>query len=398
MNDEQYRLEMEEYYRQQYRERLANEANIKSHNGRVKTYEGRLNNLAKEAERKEYSKIESEYEAERVAAQAKQAELDSIYNPLFDEAESRQAEIVKRNERMAKSQANGNAAKDFNFNNETNIADLAINNKLEQDAVNRYGDIWDKQDAIENHEKLRRGDTTMLDPEGTLSKKEIKQQYQQALEDNKYNVRMSRDEILQEHDPGRYMQEQDDIYARQAFDKRNTAWEKNNAKSKKKNPTIKATTSATEQVTEGAVKTLDDVNDKVKLTKALKKYGSIPSLLNIGATISEFKESRKEGHGVVKSATKAGLNFAIGEALGPSAILFYGLKSAPQLAVSGVEGVAKMNRDMNSMKRFETFGGATFQDTQQLSTMRQSGMELAKMSQYNLQQTLMGTEAQHLHR
>ena len=30
--------------------------------------------------------------------------------------------------------------------------------------------------------------------------------------------------------------------------------------------------------------------------------------------------------------------------------------------------------------------------------MRQSGMELAKMAQYNLEQSLMGAEAKHLHR
>ena len=45
-----------------------------------------------------------------------------------------------------------------------------------------------------------------------------------------------------------------------------------------------------------------------------------------------------------------------------------------------------------------SFSGAQFADNQQLATMRQSGMEMAKMSQYNLQQTLMGNEANHLHR
>jgi hypothetical protein len=53
---------------------------------------------------------------------------------------------------------------------------------------------------------------------------------------------------------------------------------------------------------------------------------------------------------------------------------------------------------MNSAANFQTFGDAQFMDTQQLATMRQSGMEMAKMAQYNLQQTLMGNEATYLHR
>lgn len=73
-------------------------------------------------------------------------------------------------------------------------------------------------------------------------------------------------------------------------------------------------------------------------------------------------------------------------------------KSVPTMAVSAVEGINTMSRSMNSMQRRQVFGDVEFMDTQQLATMRQSGMELAKMSQYNLQQTLMGNEAEHLHR
>ena len=57
-----------------------------------------------------------------------------------------------------------------------------------------------------------------------------------------------------------------------------------------------------------------------------------------------------------------------------------------------------MTRQMNSVQRIQTFGEAEFMDTQQLATMRQAGMELAKMSQYNLQQSMMGNEAQYMHR
>lgn len=70
----------------------------------------------------------------------------------------------------------------------------------------------------------------------------------------------------------------------------------------------------------------------------------------------------------------------------------------PTLAVNTVEGINTMSRSMNSMQKRQVFGDAQFMDTQQLATMRQSGMELAKMSQYNLQQAMMGNEAEHMHR
>jgi hypothetical protein len=73
-------------------------------------------------------------------------------------------------------------------------------------------------------------------------------------------------------------------------------------------------------------------------------------------------------------------------------------KEVPGLVMKGAETLYKENRRMNSAANFQTFGDAQFQDTQQLATMRQSGMEMAKMAQYNLQQTLMGNEATYLHR
>ena len=74
------------------------------------------------------------------------------------------------------------------------------------------------------------------------------------------------------------------------------------------------------------------------------------------------------------------------------------VKAIPGAVVKGADMLYKENRRMNSAANQQAFGGAQFQDTQQLATMRQSGMEMAKMSQYNLQQTLMGNEATYLHR
>lgn len=122
-------------------------------------------------------------------------------------------------------------------------------------------------------------------------------------------------------------------------------------------------------------------------------------LLNTVLSISDYKDARNEGKGVVKSAAKAGALFVAGEVLqGTGMFAVMAAKQAPQMIVHGIESLQKTTRGMNSMTRFQTFGEAEFHDTHQLATMRQAGMELAKMSQYNLQQSMMGNEAQYMHR
>ena len=135
--------------------------------------------------------------------------------------------------------------------------------------------------------------------------------------------------------------------------------------------------------------------DELKNMSLLDKIGTVT---NIGFAISDYKDARRQGHGVISSVASAGAQFAMGELLGIYYPLLLGAKALPGAIVKGSELLYKENRKMNSIANQQVFGGAQFQDTQQLATMRQSGMEMAKMSQYNLQQTLMGNEAQYLHR
>ena len=135
--------------------------------------------------------------------------------------------------------------------------------------------------------------------------------------------------------------------------------------------------------------------DELKDMSLLDKIGTVT---NIGFAVSDYKDARRQGHGVVSSVARAGTQFVMGELLGIYYPLVLGAKALPGAIVKGSELLYKENRKMNSMANQQVFGGAQFQDTQQLATMRQSGMEMAKMSQYNLQQTLMGQEATHLHR
>ena len=125
----------------------------------------------------------------------------------------------------------------------------------------------------------------------------------------------------------------------------------------------------------------------------------MPAVFSGINAIGTYKDNRREGKSVVSSAVRAAGDFVLSETLGMGAYMAVSLvKEVPTMAVQGSAALFKEMRRMNSSSRFSTFGDAQFQDTQQLATMRQSGMELAKMSQYRLEQTLMGNEAKYLHK
>ena len=139
-------------------------------------------------------------------------------------------------------------------------------------------------------------------------------------------------------------------------------------------------------------------------TKAIKGLKDLSvmelgmSAFNVLGVVGDYKDARRKGHGVVSSTVRAGAKFALDEAMGFYALPFYLIKDVPKYAIQGADMLYKENRRMNSAANNQVFGTAQFADNQQLATMRASGLEMAKMAQYNLQQTLMGNEAQHLHR
>ena len=145
-------------------------------------------------------------------------------------------------------------------------------------------------------------------------------------------------------------------------------------------------------------RTVKNASDAADAAKNVSKAGLVTTGINVISTIEDYKDERRKGHGVISSAAKAGAKFAMYEALGLWAIPVALVSNAPGAIIKGADMLYKENRRMNSAANFEAFGGAQFMDTQQLATMRQSGMEMAKMANYNLQQTLMGNEATYLHR
>ena len=159
-------------------------------------------------------------------------------------------------------------------------------------------------------------------------------------------------------------------------------------------------TGATHHVGEARPKVQPRLQEGDDIFGWLKKHKlGLGDAINVLFSIGSYNEARREGHGVISSATRAAGQFVMGELTGFwGGLAFQAAKAVPKMAIKGTELLYKENRKMNSAANNQVFGGAQFQDTQQLATMRQSGMEMAKMAQYNLQQTLMGNEATYLHR
>ena len=127
--------------------------------------------------------------------------------------------------------------------------------------------------------------------------------------------------------------------------------------------------------------------------------GGIASIM--GSTylgVTGYKERRSEGKGRVGSAIETGADLIMMDAMGFG--LTIGLQAAraiPKLAVSGYMKAGSMARSMDRMSINAPFANSTFVDSKQAYTMRQAGMQLAEVSKYNLQQTLMGNEASSMH-
>ena len=153
---------------------------------------------------------------------------------------------------------------------------------------------------------------------------------------------------------------------------------------------------------EFAIKNSNKVLDS-RIKGLMGKGMNLTKAITIGnaaiAAVDKYKESKAEGKSTGSALIRAGGAAVAGEILGiPGTIFLTAAQTAPKAIVAGADALYKEHRRMNSASNFVPLGGVNFQDSQELATMRQSGMELAKMSQYNLEQSLMGAEAKHLHR
>ena len=112
--------------------------------------------------------------------------------------------------------------------------------------------------------------------------------------------------------------------------------------------------------------------------------------------IGDYKLARENGSSRIGAVASAATEFAIGELMGGWYFGYALAKGVPQAAIGATEKLGKMQRGMNKTSRQKPFQNAVFQDYNRAFTMRQAGMQAAQRSQYNLQQAIMGNEAQYL--
>lgn len=144
----------------------------------------------------------------------------------------------------------------------------------------------------------------------------------------------------------------------------------------------------------------------MKVVSKLMNANKGKKLFNAGATftavtgaigaVGDYKDARDSGHGHMYSAAKAGTEFITSELMGWAYLPYVAMKAAPSVLVGGAEKAGTALRSMNKQSRQVPFQNATFKDNQQAYTMRQAGMAAAENSRYNLQQSLMGNEANYL--
>lgn len=138
---------------------------------------------------------------------------------------------------------------------------------------------------------------------------------------------------------------------------------------------------------------------KILTNKKLTLGATVGVVMNSYGAIQDYKEGRLQGRSKFSSGLGAAGNAVMFEAIGMKGMLGLGaLKYGPSAITSGVLAGQQMARSMDRSARNVPFSNATFNDTKMAYTMRQAGMQLAEASKYNLQQSLMGNEANTMHR
>lgn len=125
------------------------------------------------------------------------------------------------------------------------------------------------------------------------------------------------------------------------------------------------------------------------------KNDKMSLILNGYFAVDTYSAKREEGHGVIGSAALGFGEYMLYDALGWKGGL--ALNMVPMLGSLGAQAfnsASQYARSVDRNRNYRPFMNSTFVDTQQTYTMRQAGMNLAKQSKYNIQQAMLGNEAQ----
>ena len=134
------------------------------------------------------------------------------------------------------------------------------------------------------------------------------------------------------------------------------------------------------------------------IASKIMKNAGLGTVLNGIFTLNDYKTAKEQGYSTGASIAKAAGTNIMMNVIGPGKYTMMQLgMELPSLAVKGYEALSQQARAMSIMGTNKPFQNSTFVDTQQNYTMRQAGMQLAKASQYNTQQAMLGQEANFLH-
>lgn len=113
--------------------------------------------------------------------------------------------------------------------------------------------------------------------------------------------------------------------------------------------------------------------------------------------ISDYQDAREEGKNVINASASAVAEGALPYILGMPMYLGYEmLTSGPTGALEVSHAYDQYKRKLALESRNQAFQSAHFNDTEQTYTMRQAGLAIAKRSEYNIQQAMLGNEARYM--
>lgn len=283
-----------------------------------------------------------------------------------------------------------NNAEDYRFTN--NKGDLESNRKLRN-----------QNDAIKmKQEVLKEKSSKYQEEYGNEKKKKVRKELEKKRNNSEIDILQA--EKLKKKNELKLEARNERQVAREAFQKKvkeeglEKGTEAYNEALKELKDSFKNSEKTMERKITSANKNLD-AQIKGWSGKGLTLKNAVTVGFSAKAAVDKYKEARAEGKSAGSAAIRAGASAVAAEVLGPlGSTALMAAQVAPKIAVEGANALYSEYRRMNSASNFVPLGGVNFQDSQELATMRQSGMELAKMAQYNLEQSLMGAEAKHLHR
>ena len=130
----------------------------------------------------------------------------------------------------------------------------------------------------------------------------------------------------------------------------------------------------------------------------LKNKGSVFNAgLGIWGANATFQDEKERGASTLSASASAGMELALPMMMTAKAYLgLQAVTELPNLAYEGALAAQRYRRHLAKESNGQAFMNAKFDDTEQAFTMRQAGMAIAKRSQYNTQQAMLGNEAKYM--